>query len=470
MKKTSDTPRQSGIQVKLSLILIVTLTAVLTVFSLFYYFKTKSDMEKELHCRADFFAENLSASLMMPLWEMRNEIVEKIIDSAMLEKHVFAILVKQEKKILYGEIRDNNRNIVRTDKEISGNYYLKSKEIFSKDKEKLGGVEVYMTWEFMQKELDYSVVIMFAVCVIANASLFLIMFFSLKKSVISPVSYIISGISEGSEQIFFSSEQVASASQSLAQGNSEHAASSEEISSSLEEVSFMVKQNAEYAGNTDKFMKEVIITVDNALNSMNRLEDSMKDIIKTGKKTFGLVKSIDSIAFQTNLLALNAAIEAARAGDAGSGFAIVADEVRNLAMRTAEAARNASALIEGTSEQIRMHGEVLSESIEYFIKTSDYAHQTGKLIVRIAETSEEQAKRIEQLNHAVKESDKVTQNNAADSVETAAASEEMKAQVEKIRIFINDLTVLIGKKHKPCEFKSIQNPITEFYDKYDRGA
>ena len=74
---------------------------------------------------------------MMPLWEMRDECVEKIIDSAMLEKHIFAILVKQEKKILYGEIRDNNRNIVRTDKEVSGNYYLKSKEIFSKDKESM---------------------------------------------------------------------------------------------------------------------------------------------------------------------------------------------------------------------------------------------------------------------------------------------------------------------------------------------
>jgi len=446
MKKTSDSHRKSGIQVKLSIILIFTLTAVLTGFSLFYYVKTKSDMKKELHNRTEFFAENLSASLVMPLWEMRDAIVEKIIDSSMLEKQIIAVIIRQEKKILYGRIRDSNWNIVKTDKEISGNYYLKSKDIFSKDKEHLGSVEIYITLKFMQKELDDEVFIMFAVCVITDVSLFLIMFFSLKKWVIFPVSHIIKGISEGTEQIFFSSGQVAEASQSLAEGNSEQAASSEEISSSLEEVSFMVKQNAEYAGNTDNFMKEVIKLVEKALNTMNRLQASMEDIIRTGQQTSGLVKTIDNIAFQTSLLALNAAIEAARAGEAGSGFAVVANEVRNLAMRTSETARNTSALIEGTAEKIRTHGEILSQTLESFIKTNDYAHKMGKLIVRIAETSEEQALRIGLLNKAVKETDKITQNNAADSVETASASEEMKAQVEKIRIFVDELTVLIGKK------------------------
>lgn len=446
MKKTSDSHRKSGIQVKLSIILIFTLTAVLTGFSLFYYVKTKSDMKKELHNRTEFFAENLSASLVMPLWEMRDAIVEKIIDSSMLEKQIIAVIIRQEKKILYGRIRDSNWNIVKTDKEISGNYYLKSKDIFSKDKEHLGSVEIYITLKFMQKELDDEVFIMFAVCVITDVSLFLIMFFSLKKWVIFPVRYIIKGISEGTEQIFFSSGQVAEASQSLAEGNSEQAASSEEISSSLEEVSFMVKQNAEYAGNTDNFMKEVIKLVEKALNTMNRLQASMEDIIRTGQQTSGLVKTIDNIAFQTSLLALNAAIEAARAGEAGSGFAVVANEVRNLAMRTSETARNTSALIEGTAEKIRTHGEILSQTLESFIKTNDYAHKMGKLIVRIAETSEEQALRIGLLNKAVKETDKITQNNAADSVETASASEEMKAQVEKIRIFVDELTVLIGKK------------------------
>jgi methyl-accepting chemotaxis protein len=193
-------------------------------------------------------------------------------------------------------------------------------------------------------------------------------------------------------------------------------------------------------------MKEVIKIVEKALNTMNRLQASMEDIIRTGQQTSGLVKTIDNIAFQTSLLALNAAIEAARAGEAGSGFAVVANEVRNLAMRTSETARNTSALIEGTAEKIRTHGEILSQTLEGFIKTNDYAHKMGKLIVRIAETSEEQALRIGLLNKAVKETDKITQNNAADSVETASASEEMKAQVEKIRIFVDELTVLIGKK------------------------
>lgn len=446
MNKTSDNRRRAGIQVKLSLILIFTLTAVLTGFSCFYYFKTKSAMKNEFYNRGVFFVENLSASMLMPLWEMREKIVEKIIDSAMLEKQIYAVLVKNEKKILYGKIRDSNWNIVKTDKDIVGNYYLKSKDIFSKDNEKLGTVEVYMTWIFMQKKLDYSIVSMFVICIILNASLFFILFFSLKKWVIFPVSHIINGIVEGTEQLFYSSGQVAAASQSLAEGNSEQAAASQEISSSLEEVAFMVRQNAEHAGQTDRFMKEVISIVEKSLDSMNKLKDSMEEIIRAGKETFGLIKIIDGIAFQTNLLALNAAIEAARAGNAGSGFSVVADEMRKLAMSAAGAARKTSALIEGSLKKIQTHEGILSNTREGFIKTADYSHKMVKLIILIAKTSEEQSESIGHLNNAVKETDKVTQNNAANSEETASVSEEMKAQAEGIKNFVTELTVLIGKK------------------------
>lgn len=449
MKKTSDNRWQPGIQVKLSLILFLTLTAVLTGFSLFYYLKTRADMKEEFRNQGIFFTENLSASMEMPLWEMRNEIVENIINSAMLEKQIFAVLVKNGKKIIYGKTRDSNWNIIGTDKEISGDYYLKSKDIVSKDHENIGSVEVYMTWNFMQKELDNSVHTMFVAGIIINASLFLIMVFSLKKWVILPVSRIINGIIKGTEQIFFSSGSVAVASQSLAEGNSEQAAASQEISFSLEEVSVMIKQNAEHAGQTDEFMKQVVAIIEKALDSMSKLTDSMEDMSRTSKETAGLVKNIDEIAFQTNLLALNAAVEAARAGGAGGGFAIVADEVKKLAMRAAGIARNTSGLVEESLEKIHVHREILLKTREGFTGTADYVDKMGKLIGRITEISGEQATRVGHLNDAVKEADKITQNNANGSEEAACASVEMKAQVEKIKIFVNDLAALIGKEYNP---------------------
>ncbi|OQY55713.1 MAG: hypothetical protein B6245_19420 [Desulfobacteraceae bacterium 4572_88] len=446
MKKISDNRWRPSIQVKLSLILMFTLTAVLGGFFLFYYSRTKSDMENEFGKQGFFFAENLSTSMVMPLWEMRDKIVEKIIVSAMFEKQIVAVLVKNEKKILYGKIRDNNWNIIRTDKEISGNYYLETKDIVSEDNEKLGKVEVYMTWKFMQEKLDDSLVSMFEVCISMNALFFLIMFFSMKKWVIFPVCRIINGVSRGTEEILLSSRQVALASQSLAEGNSEQAATSEEIFSSLEEVSFMVRQNADNAAQSDNYMREAINIIEKAIRSMKKLEDSMDDIISAGKATSGLAETIDKIAFQTNLLALNAAVEAARAGEAGSGFAVVADEVRNLAVRASEAARDTSVLIEGSLKRIEIGGKIVSETCENFSEAADYTYKVGELTARIAETSEDQSLRIVQLNDAVRETDKTIQSNVADSEETASASEEMKAQVESIKIFVNELTILIGEK------------------------
>ena len=437
--------RLTGIQGKLGLILMLAVTVMFTAATLFYYSKIQSGMKAELFRLADFSAKNLSVSLMMPIWNFDEKTAEKIIDSVMSEKQVFAVTVKDKENIvLYAKTRDSAWNIVKTGKEISGNYFLKAEDI-SKDKDKIGTVEVYVTSELMRNALRNSLVRMLAVFLFSNALLFSILFFSIRKWVIFPVSHIIRGLSYGTEQIFSSSEQVASASQSLAEGTSEQAASGQEISASLEEVSAMVRQNADNAAKTDTFMKQTAQVVEKANQSVNRLTDSMEEIIRTSMETSGLVKTIDEIAFQTNLLALNAAIEAARAGQAGSGFAVVADEVRNLSMRAAQAARNTSDLLEGTLKKIETGGKIAVETREAFVQVSDYAHKAGGLIGEIAGTSQEQAVRIGHLSNAVSGTERITQNNASNAEETASASEEMKSQVEKIKILVSELTLLIGK-------------------------
>jgi methyl-accepting chemotaxis protein len=267
-----------------------------------------------------------------------------------------------------------------------------------------------------------------------------------ERIITRPLGRVITGLSRGANRLTSSSKQIASASLSLATSSSEQAASSEEMASSLEEMSSMTRQNADSADEANRLMEEVRNIIEKVYESMNRLTESMEDIIKASEETSRIIKTIDEIAFQTNLLALNAAVEAARAGEAGGGFAVVADEVRNLAMRAAEAARNTSGLIEGTVRKIQTGGEIAGATHKAFGEVTTHADRVGGLIAEIAVTSGEQALRIEQANNAVTGTDRLSQNNAASAEESSSAAEEMNAQAEKIRLFVNELMLLVGTK------------------------
>ncbi len=263
------------------------------------------------------------------------------------------------------------------------------------------------------------------------------------RSISAPIKRIIEGLNEGSDQVASASGQVSAASQSLAEGASEQAASIEETSSSLEEISSMTKQNAEHAGQANTLMDGTKQVVGSANASMTEMVTSMQEITKASEETGKIIKTIDEIAFQTNLLALNAAVEAARAGEAGAGFAVVADEVRNLALRAAEAARNTADLIEGTTKKVQDGSTLVERTSEEFGKVEESAVKVAELVGEIAAASREQSEGIDQVNQAVTDMDKVTQQNAANAEESASSSEEMNAQAEQMKQMVNDLVVLV---------------------------
>ncbi len=262
---------------------------------------------------------------------------------------------------------------------------------------------------------------------------------------VKPLNRVISGLDEGSEELASASEQVTSSSQQLAEGASEQAASVEETSSSLEEMSSMVKQNADNAGQADGLMQQAGQVVGQANQSMTELVSSMEGISKASIETQKVVKTIDEIAFQTNLLALNAAVEAARAGEAGAGFAVVAEEVRNLALRSAEAAKSTAVLIESTVKEVKDGSEIASRTNGAFQEVATTASKVGELLGEIAAASKEQAQGMSQLNVAVSEIDQVTQQNAANAEESASASEEMNAQAEQMKFIVGDLSTIVGE-------------------------
>jgi methyl-accepting chemotaxis protein len=250
-------------------------------------------------------------------------------------------------------------------------------------------------------------------------------------------------LTNSSDQIASATVEVSASSQSLAEGASEQAASIEETSSSLEEMSSMTKQNADNSDCADKLMKESRQMVDRANGSMTHLTQSMQEISAASEETSKIIKTIDEIAFQTNLLALNAAVEAARAGEAGAGFAVVANEVRNLAMRAAEAARNTSTLIEGTVKKVNEGTELVERTNSAFSEVSKSAAKVADLVSEIAAASGEQAQGIDQINKAITEMNRVTQQTAANAEQSASASEEMNAQAEQMKEIAQELIAIV---------------------------
>jgi methyl-accepting chemotaxis protein len=278
--------------------------------------------------------------------------------------------------------------------------------------------------------------------VIAGIALVTALLLSLR--ITRPIHRVVKGLTEGAEQMSSASNQVSQASQQVAQGTGEQASGIEEASSSLEEIGSLTKQNSDSAQQAKAVMTEASQIIKKVQHHMIQMGQAIAEITTLSDETSKIIKTIDEIAFQTNLLALNAAVEAARAGEAGAGFSVVANEVRNLAMRASEAAKNTSHLIENTIKAVKKGNEITHSTQDAFRENIEIAVKHTKLIEEIAAASLEQAQGIEQVAAAVAQMNQVTQANAASAEESASAGEELNAQVEQVKGMIQELIAIAG--------------------------
>jgi methyl-accepting chemotaxis protein len=193
-------------------------------------------------------------------------------------------------------------------------------------------------------------------------------------------------------------------------------------------MSSITHQNAENTARANDMMAKAQEVTKKANLSMDDLTGSMKEMAQASEQTQKIVKTIDEIAFQTNLLALNAAVEAARAGEAGAGFAVVASEVRNLAVRAAEAAKNTSNLMVDIVDRIKSGSNLVTATNKAFQQLNTSSAQVVEVMGQIAAASREQTQGIDQINKAVAEMNKVTQQNAASAQELASLMAVFKVQ------------------------------------------
>jgi hypothetical protein len=254
---------------------------------------------------------------------------------------------------------------------------------------------------------------------------------------------VVGDVNAGTGQVTVASRQISAASQSLAKGASEQAASLEETSSSLEEMTSMTATNAAHASQATALSKEARAAADKAAADMRQMASAIEAIKGSSGEIANIIKTIDEIAFQTNILALNAAVEAARAGEAGLGFAVVAEEVRSLAQRSAQATKETAKKIEGsithTAHGVQISSQVSASLQQIVLKIQE----VDRLVAEVASASNEQSDGVRQINSAVSQMDKVTQSNAANAELTASSSEELRTHANRLQDSVLELRALV---------------------------
>ena len=271
---------------------------------------------------------------------------------------------------------------------------------------------------------------------------------------------IVSEVRSGTESIGTGTQEIASGNVDLSQRTEEQASSLEETASSMEELTSTVKQNAENAKQANQLAIGASAVAVKGGAVVGQVVATMSSINESSKKIADIISVIDGIAFQTNILALNAAVEAARAGEQGRGFAVVATEVRNLAQRSAAAAKEIKGLIGDSVDKVGAGTKLVDEAGKTMQEIVTAVKRVTDIMAEITAASHEQSQGIEQVNQAITQMDEVTQQNAALVEQAAAAAESLEEQAQQLMAAVSAFNIGGGggSQARPVARRAVAEP------------
>ncbi|MEH3036556.1 MAG: methyl-accepting chemotaxis protein [Sphingomonas adhaesiva] len=261
------------------------------------------------------------------------------------------------------------------------------------------------------------------------------------NNAMTSVATTLKAVTASAEGIMNGSSDIRQASNDLSQRTEQQAASLEQTAAAMHEITTTVQGTAESAARANAAVKEAHIETQKSGDVVTRAVEAMHGIERSSTEISEIIGVIDGIAFQTNLLALNAGVEAARAGDAGKGFAVVASEVRALAQRSADAAKDVKTRITVSSEQVALGVELVGEAGQALFRINGRIGEISGLVAQIADSAEQQATGLQQVNTAVGEMDNVTQQNAAMVEEATAAARSLADEAQTMTVEVSRFTL-----------------------------
>jgi methyl-accepting chemotaxis protein len=281
---------------------------------------------------------------------------------------------------------------------------------------------------------------------VVAAFVMLVLVLVVSRSIASGLADMIQTLTEASRAVLGAADQLRSASRNISEGANSQASSLETLRAAMSDIGSQTTQNASGAQSTKRVALEARQATESGVADVDALNNAMNAITTSGASIAKTIKVIDDIAFQTNILALNAAVEAARAGDAGLGFSVVAEEVRRLAQRCAEASRETAECLGDSLEKSRQGVEIGHKVAGRLSEITDRIVRVDDLVGGIAAASEQQRLQLTDVNNSLEHIGHVTQANAAAAEESSAEAETLGSQAEALGVAMAQLNKLVGDR------------------------
>jgi methyl-accepting chemotaxis protein len=467
----------SSIRFRLNVLFVLIVSCLLLMFGAINYFKIKAEREASMERQAQSALARMSASLPNSVWNFDKAQIDQNLASEMSAPFIVGIIISSNDKALAGSARGGDGKIVSISAPPAADASHSAELVFiDNDKSHaVGEVTIYISNHEINHALRadllwsvFQIVILDLVIVLALSRILNLIMLSPLRHVRDALHNIAEGdadltkrLPRGSssefndvadnfntfverlqrilQQVSSSTFAIASASREIATGNmdlsgrtEQQASSLEETAASMNELAGTVKQNAENAEQANALAVSASTVAARGGAVVAQVVDTMGSINQSSKKIVDIIGVIDGIAFQTNILALNAAVEAARAGEQGRGFAVVALEVRNLAQRSAAAAKEIKVLIDSSVEKVDAGMKLVDQAGVTMGEIMTSVSRVTNIMGQIMHASREQTRGIEQITQAVTQMDDTTQQNAALVEEAAAAAAAMQAQSDAL--------------------------------------